>query len=163
LIDAVAMLPSDAWLLTVIGDLEHDAELTRRLRKRIRARGLNNPIWLVGRLGESEVSSILSESHVMVVPSSYEGFGIAYLDGMGFGLPAIGTATGGAGEIITSSVDGWLVPPGDARTLSARLMELLRDHDLLIRMSRAALERAHRHPSWEASMYRAVDFIESSA
>jgi glycosyltransferase involved in cell wall biosynthesis len=163
LIDAVSMLPSESWSLTVIGDLEHDSHLTRRLRQRIQAHGLCDPVWLAGRLPDSEVASILSGSHVLVVPSIYEGFGIAYLEGMTFGLPAIGAETGGAGEIITSGVDGWLVPPGDAQALSARLLELIRDRELLIRMSHAALERAHRHPSWQASMGRAVHFIESAA
>jgi glycosyltransferase involved in cell wall biosynthesis len=163
LIDAVAMLPAKAWSLTVIGDLEYDARLTRRLRQRTRAHGLRDPIWFVGRLPDSEVASILSESHVLVVPSSFEGFGIAYLEGMTFGLPAIGAATGGAGEIITSGVNGWLVPSGDARALSARLLELIRDRELLIRMSHAALERARRHPSWAESMSRAADFIERAA
>jgi glycosyltransferase involved in cell wall biosynthesis len=163
LIDAVAMLPPKEWRLTVVGDLELDARLTYRLRRRIRARALHNPIWLTGRLRDDDVASILSTSHVMAVPSSYEGFGIAYLDGMSFGLPAIGTATGGAAEIITSGVDGWLVQPGDVRTLSTRLLELVRNRELLIRMSHAALERAGRHPSWMQSMTRAVDFIECAA
>ena len=50
------------------------------------------------------------------MPSSYEGFGIVYLEGMAFGLPALATTAGGAAEIITSGQDGFLVlfPATDA-------------------------------------------------
>ena len=44
----------------------------------------------------------------MVVPSSYEGYGIVYREGMAFGLPAIGTTSGGASEIITDGENGYL-------------------------------------------------------
>lgn len=39
-------------------------------------------------------------AHTLIVPSSYEGFGIVYLEGMSFGLPAIGTTAGAASELV---------------------------------------------------------------
>jgi glycosyltransferase involved in cell wall biosynthesis len=163
LIDAVARLPADDWSLCIVGDLESDRALIRRLRQRIQGHRLRDRIWLAGRCSDDEVASILRAAHVLVVPSSYEGFGIAYLEGMSFGLPAIGTTLGGASEIITNGVNGWLVQPGDDGDLSARLLELIRDRDLLARMSRAALKRAQDHPTWAESMERAADFIWGAA
>ena len=43
---------------------------------------------------------------------------------MGFGLPAIGTTSGAAGEIIADGVNGYLVPPNDPTMLADRLQNL---------------------------------------
>ncbi len=161
LLDAVAQLPPGTWSLTVVGDLTVDPGLTRRLRRRVHSGGLAANVHFAGRLSDDEVRHILSKSHVLVVPSTYEGFGIVYLEAMNFGLPAIGTTHGGASEIITDGVTGRLVPPGDSRALSRAVLDLLQDRELLITMSLAALERASTHPTWSESMHTAAEFIES--
>ena len=86
---------------------------------------------------------------MLVVPSSYEGFGIVYLEGMAFGLPAIGTTAGAASEIITDGENGFLIPPDDSETLSERLSMLANDRELLARMSVKALERYRQQPTWD--------------
>ena len=82
-------------------------------------------VTLTGVISDAELAAILGRSHVLVVPVEYEGFGTAYLEGMGFGLPAIGTTSGGAGEIIADGVNGYLVPPNDPTMLADRLQTSL--------------------------------------
>ena len=83
------------------------------------------------------------------MPSSYEGFGIVYLEGMAFGLPALATTAGGAVEIITSGRDGFLVSPGDHGALARQLGTLMADRDLLLTMSLVAQQRFAAHPTWD--------------
>ena len=161
LIDAVALLPSGAWSLSVLGDLQIDSALTRRVRQRIGSHGLRDRIWLAGRRVDGEVASILRSSHVLAVPSSYEGYGIAYLEAMSFGLPAIGTTQGGASEIIDNGVNGWLVTPRDPQGLARALRSYIDDPKLLLSMSQAALRTSARHPTWSESMDRAATFLET--
>jgi glycosyltransferase involved in cell wall biosynthesis len=82
------------------------------------------------------------------VPSSYEGFGIVYIEAMGFGLPVIGSTAGAAKEIITHGIDGCLVAPGDSRTLSAHISSFIENREQLCTMALAALDRFSQHPSW---------------
>jgi len=82
------------------------------------------------------------------VPSSYEGFGIVYLEGMGFGLTALGTTAGAAGEIISDGENGYLITPDDAAGLAARLETLADDRTLLARMGTAARAHYQRSPTW---------------
>jgi glycosyltransferase involved in cell wall biosynthesis len=88
----------------------------------------------------------------LVVPSEYEGFGIVYLEGMSFGLPAIGSTAGAAREIITDGANGYLVPPNDPAALAKRLAALASDRDQLAHLSVAARERFLSQPSWADSM-----------
>jgi glycosyltransferase involved in cell wall biosynthesis len=98
-------------------------------------------------------------SHLLVVPSFHEGFGIAYLEGMGFGLPAIATTRGGAAEIITHGENGFLVPPGDPGGLADILRRVLGDRDLLASLSLAALRRYEQQPTWQETAEQVRDFL----
>ncbi len=95
----------------------------------------------------------------MVVPSSYEGFGIVYLEGMGFGLPAIGTTAGAASEIITHGEDGYLIEPDDAMALANILSELLANRDLLLKLSLNAVKRYKSQPKWNETAKSIRDFL----
>jgi glycosyltransferase involved in cell wall biosynthesis len=101
----------------------------------------------------------LQRSHLLVVPSEYEGFGIVYLEGMGFGLPAIASTSGAAGEIITNGIDGFLVESGDTAVLAHHISALHENRSHLTQMSLAAQQRYHAHPAWEHSMARIRQFL----
>ncbi|HSQ38585.1 MAG TPA: glycosyltransferase family 4 protein, partial [Anaerolineales bacterium] len=93
--------------------------------------------------------------------SSYEGFGIVYLEGMGFGLPAIGTTAGAAGEIIRDSETGYLIAPNDSAALASRLAGLSADRGLLTRLSLNALQRYRIQPTWEQTAKNIRGFLSS--
>lgn len=99
----------------------------------------------------------------MVVPSSYEGFGIVYLEGMGFGLPAIGTTAGAAGEIITHGENGFLIESDDDKALAALLDELATNRELLTRLSLNALMRYRSQPGWEENAGKIRNFLYEMA
>ncbi len=115
LLAALAHLARDDWRLTVAGSLDLDAIYVEAIRRQIEDKGLAPRVSLLGALPAMELAARCAASHVMVVPSSYEGFGIVYLEGMHFGLPAIAGTDGAAQEIITHGENGFLVPPGRRR------------------------------------------------
>jgi glycosyltransferase involved in cell wall biosynthesis len=157
LLAALALLPRNAWRLTIVGSLEVDAPYVHQIQRQIADVDLSGQIEFTGPLEEEDLAARLAASQVLAVPSSYEGFGIVYLEGMAFGLPALATTAGGAVEIISSSRDGFLVAPGDINTLAGHLRTLADDRDLLLSMSLAAQDRFAAHPTWEdagAAVYR---------
>jgi glycosyltransferase involved in cell wall biosynthesis len=161
LIDGLAFLPREGWRLRICGRLDAEPEYARRLRAQIERLGLNEQVTLAGGLGDAALAEALAASDVLAVPSSYEGYGIVYVEGMGFGLPALAGAAGAAGEIITQDRDGWLVPPEDAAAIAAALGPLLTDRDRLREMSLAARRRFAAHPTWGQSMARIRAFLAS--
>lgn len=165
LLGALNRLPgarsAGSWTLKVIGSPEVDRAYTTRTQRLITRHGLGEKVQFMGVLDDRLLAEQLSNSHVLAVPSSYEGFGIVYLEGMGFGLPAIASSAGAAGEIITSGKDGFIIPPGDEIILAHHLQELIRDRQRLGNMSLAARQRYRAQPTWEASMSRARRFLLS--
>jgi glycosyltransferase involved in cell wall biosynthesis len=161
LITALAGLPHNDWQLTVAGSLNMDRDYTDGIRRQIEQEKLNHRISLLGKVSDDELAVLLPQYHLLAVPSSYEGFGIVYLEGMQFGLPAIAGTVGAAKELITHGHNGFLVPPGDPEALAHHIKLLIRDRELLLNMSLAAHERAAAHPTWNVSAARARAFLQT--
>lgn len=151
LIDGIALADSDAEL-TVVGRVV-DEEYITAIRERIDDDGVTDRVQLVGELSADDLATALRESHVLAVPSRYEGFGIVYLEGMSFGLPAVASQAGGATDVVTDGETGFLVPPDDATAVAEALTELS-DTDQLAAMGRAARARYDQHPGWEETAAR---------
>jgi glycosyltransferase involved in cell wall biosynthesis len=148
LLEAVHRAPVDLHL-DVIGSLGADTRYARQMQQLARTSGLAGRVIFHGALAEAAVAEKLKSAHVLVVPSSYEGFGIVYLEGFGFGLPAIATTAGAASEIISDGWNGYLIDPGAVVDLALRLQTLAQDRGLLGSMSLRALERYRQQPAWD--------------
>ena len=83
------------------------------------------------------------ESDVFVFPSYSDGFGLAVLEAMACGLPAIASEASIGPEIVTASC-GFTSPPGDLDRLVELLSWFDRNRDELPSMSREARTRAMR-------------------
>ena len=162
LLESFARLGRDtisSYRLDVVGSLNTEPLYSKRVQKFIAHHKLSSFIFLHGSLDKESLVEKLRQAHVLVVPSSYEGFGIVYLEGMCFGLPAIGTTAGAAREIISDGVDGFLIEPEDVESLADRLKSLQEKRDVLIQISLAARSRYLRLPKWEASASEIREFL----
>jgi glycosyltransferase involved in cell wall biosynthesis len=159
LLRALTELPKESWQLEIVGDLTVDAKHVRQLKIQASASAISENIHWHGRLSDADLARLLTNSQLLVLPSTYEGFGIVYLEGMNHGLPAIATTSGAAHEIITDGVNGFLVPADCPAALAGHIQTLNDDRSLLAQQSLAALDRAQNHPSWEKSMAAVRQFL----
>jgi glycosyltransferase involved in cell wall biosynthesis len=158
LLEALARLRG-VWALTVAGSLQVDPRHVRTLQARAARLGIGARIDWRGSVGDERLRALFTAHHALVVPSSYEGFGIVYLEAHAFALPALGTTAGGAGEIIVDGETGWLVPAGDVAALAERLQRWHDDRAVLARQSAAALERFRQFPGWEQTVVSIREFL----
>jgi teichuronic acid biosynthesis glycosyltransferase TuaC len=81
-----------------------------------------------GQLAPAEAIERARECTLFAMPSTEEAFGVAYVEAMAGGVPAIGCRGEPGPEEIAAAGDGMvLVPPGDIERLSQRIDELLSD------------------------------------
>jgi glycosyltransferase involved in cell wall biosynthesis len=84
------------------------------------------------------------------MPSVDEAFGVAYIEAMAAGLPAIGCRGEPGPEEIAAAGDGFLlVPPGDIERLSQRIDELLSDPHRLREARQRARSTVAASFTWE--------------
>lgn len=160
LLAGLALCASGAWQLTIVGQTDVEPEYVRQVQHQIMRQNLAARVVWRRRLSDDALRAELAQSDVLAVPSAYEGFGIVYLEGFGFGLPAIATTAGAASEIITPGQTGWLIPPDDPAAIASALHPLLEDRTRLPTLSLAARRHYDQHPTWQASMERARHFLE---
>ena len=79
---------------------------------------------------------------VVVLSSTWEGFGLVLAEAGLHGRPVVATEVGGIPEVVKDGVNGLLVPPRDPDALAAALDRLLDDEALARRMGEAGRERA---------------------
>lgn len=161
LLEALGRLPLEGWRLTIVGSLEMDEGYVQQIQRQIDEAGLGDRVEFTEVLDNDKLAAVLAQSQVMAVPSSYEGYGIVYLEGMAFGLPAMATTAGGAREIITPGQDGFLIAPGDADALAGHLRTLMDNREMLLMMSLAAQARFATHPTWEDAGAAVHRFLQS--
>jgi glycosyltransferase involved in cell wall biosynthesis len=145
--------------LDVIGRLTAEPKYAQEIQYKVEGSDLMSKVFFHATLNNEDLITKLKSAQVLVVPSSYEGYGIVYLEGMGFGLPAIGTTAGAASEIISDGETGYLVPPDDAESLAERLSTLAYGRDLLAHMSVKALERYRQQPTWDETADKIRKFL----
>jgi glycosyltransferase involved in cell wall biosynthesis len=109
--------------LTVHGPSGHDLEYQRELEELALASGAE----LKGPLRREEVSAILRELDLLVVPSVwFENQPLVILEALACGLPLLVSDLGGMAELVDED-RGWRFSTGDVSALGSRLGELIGD------------------------------------
>jgi glycosyltransferase involved in cell wall biosynthesis len=100
---------------------------------------------------ESEKRVLLSKSHLLLIPSIREGYGIVVIEANACGIPAIGWEVPGVQDSIIDGKTGLLVHFGDTRALAETIVSCLSAEPRKIaELSKAAVEWARQH-SWSRS------------
>jgi teichuronic acid biosynthesis glycosyltransferase TuaC len=103
-----------------------------------------------GQLEPAQAIERARECTLLVMPSTEEAFGVAYVEAMAGGVPAIGCRGEPGPEEIAAAGDGMvLVPPGDIERLSQRIDELLSDPHRLREARHRARETVLKNFTWE--------------
>jgi L-malate glycosyltransferase len=94
-------------------------------------------------LGKREsVNELLPLADLVLMPSELESFGLAALEAMACGVPAIATQVGGVPELIDDGVTGRLFSVGDVSAMAQGALELLGNRTRLDAMRKAARQTA---------------------
>lgn len=101
---------------------------------------------------DAELSALMSQAWAFCLPSSYEGFGIPYLEAMAHGVPAVGSPNPGA-RMLLGGGSGILAEDAE---LGVRLVEVLSDESLRESLVAKGAERMEEY-SWERMAERHED------
>jgi glycosyltransferase involved in cell wall biosynthesis len=110
---------------------------------------------LTGHRGD--IPEILALTEVGVISSSAEGVPQFLLQALAMGKPVVATRVGGIPEIVSSGVNGLLIPPEDPRSLAEALIDLLRHPDRAGLLARAGQERVEEEHTLERMGQKVLD------
>jgi teichuronic acid biosynthesis glycosyltransferase TuaC len=111
--------------------------------------GVASRVDFLGQLEPREALEQAGRCTLFVMPSTDEAFGVAYVEAMAAGVPAIGCRGEPGPEEIAAAGDGFLlVPPGDIERLTQRIDELLSDPQRLREAGQRARATVAAHFTW---------------
>jgi starch synthase len=129
--------------LTFVGSVSDDV-------KRILESQQNSAqgIAILGSKPQPELAKIMSKSHVLVLPSVEEGFGLVMAQAMATGCPVIASENTGASNLFTNGVEGFITPIRDPDAIREKLQLLADNPDLQTQMRVAGLHRVKEIGGW---------------
>ena len=152
-VGALALLKELPWTMTVIGDGPLLAE-TRAETERL---GLGSRIEFRGWATAAEVSEVMKNSEILLMPSLSEGLPMVAVEALTHGLAIVGSRIGGLADVVEEGRNGRLFElTTGAEGLATALEPLLRDPVALMNARRASLEMA---PQFD--LERSLDAYES--
>lgn len=120
---ALARLTDRPWRYHIAGAGPDEAEL----RAQMRALGLEERVVFLGHVGD--IQSVLEEADLFLMPSLWEGFGLAAVEAMNAGLPVVASDVPGLREVVAPT-GAPLVAPDDCDALASAIARLLDDPGL---------------------------------
>jgi glycosyltransferase involved in cell wall biosynthesis len=154
-----AFLLLDAWSQLVDGSFPGGANLVMagggavaQARNRVEELGIADQVQVTGWVAPAQVEPLVSGSHVLVLPSTFEGQPMAVLEAMAHGLCVVATDVGGVPDLVDDC--GVLLPVGDMASLIDALRQVISDTERRAKLGslgfRRVQERFDVNLTWRA-------------
>jgi glycosyltransferase involved in cell wall biosynthesis len=150
LVAALAKIPEPAWRLTIAGDRERAPETVQQLDAQIAGLGLAGRVIFTGAVAPQRLMQLYAAADLFVLPSRFEGYGMAYAEAIAHGVPVVGTRAGAIPETVPAGA-GVLVAPDDVDALATVLRTLIESPLQRERLAAGARAAATTFPSWQES------------
>lgn len=122
-----------------------EGNLKNYLEVLIHELGLDEIVHLLGSQTQDKVSQKLQESHIFLLPSVAESFGVVLLEAQAVGLPVVATIVGSVPQAIINGESGFLVPERDVNALAERINYLIEHTEIWPEMGRVGRKFVEEH------------------
>ena len=150
LIKAISLISEEKIKLIIVGKGPERENLENLVNKL----NLNHRVIFTGPV--KDVSYYYALSDIFVLPSVFlkekrdiEGLGTVFLEAQQYGLPVIGTKSGGIPEAIDNRKSGFLVPEKDPNAIKEKILLLFHNEKLRKKMGNYAKEFVKRKFNWK--------------
>ena len=140
-------IPGVKLVLAIGSNEPTEMEKRNKLSQLAESLGLANNTLFYGYIEKLE--AFYNAADVLVMPSTYEPFGMVAIEGMACGTPSIVTDRGGLKNFLVDGEDALIVDPIDTQALAEAILKLLKDRRLYNEISRKGYEKAHSLFTWE--------------
>ena len=164
LVHALSLERARSWRCVLAGSTGRDPEFVLRVRRLVEEEGLYNRIEFAGECTGEELARLYDRASVFVLPSYFEGYGMALTEAIARGLPVISTNSGAIPHTVPGDA-GILVPAGDAQALGAAVASLLEgsigEGGRRAGLASAARRHAASLPDWETQAGALAEALRS--
>jgi glycosyltransferase involved in cell wall biosynthesis len=160
LIEALAGLRHLPWQLVCVGSTQRSPQTAQALRHQIQSVALGDRVRIRGELDGSALEECFAAADLFVLPTHYEGYGMAVAEALAHGLPVVASRTGAIPELVLPKA-GRVVEPGDPNSLRTALAEVLTDRDAYAALMEGARAARNRLPRWPEACLQAAKTLDA--
>jgi glycosyltransferase involved in cell wall biosynthesis len=150
------------WRWTLVGRMDLDGEESSRILRTIEEAGLGPRVDALGEVSDVDLTRHYHESHVLLHPARYEGFGMVITEALARGLPVLCSSGGALGQTLAGhgsraaanggvELAGAVHRPGDTAALSSILVDLLETRERWSEWRATAVDARSRLDDWRAA------------
>lgn len=135
--------------------------LFERLKRSVERARMQDRIKVLG--WRDDVPDLMQSAQIFVLPSYFmEGLPVSIIEAMACGKPVVSTHHKGCEDAVEDQVTGFLVPVKRVQPLVDRIVQLLDDETLRVRLGQAGRRRVEEHFEFEACTRQIVDVLEAA-
>ncbi len=137
IIQTLKMLKNIAWRCVMIGD----GPLMSNVKKSIADLGMEDRFTLTGWIAPEQVMRQFDNGDILFMPSRSEGLPVVGVQALAKGLAIVASRVGGFVDLVDEGQNGHLIESGDITGFKTALHDLLENHERLLSLRRASLEK----------------------
>ena len=123
--------------------------LAKKARRMVKDLKLSDKVSFAGKVGFKKSAEIMKSSHLLVLPSLIEGFGLVLAEANACYKPVIAYDVPGVREIVKEGVNGYLVRPRNIQELADKIIKLLGDDELRRKMGEKGRRLIEKRFTWD--------------
>jgi len=139
-----------------------DGPEKRNLGREVKDLNLGSKVQFLGRVPHAEMPSLLAQADIYVSTSLYDGTSVSLLEAMAAGAFPIVTDIPSNREWISDGKNGFLVPTGNEYTLARKIVEAIRNKELLVEANARNRKLIEQKAHWKTTIRKIANIYESS-
>ena len=150
------------WEWHIAGSNDRDQIAAQNLAREITEGKIAERTRLLGPLDDAGLEKEYSSASLFVLPSHFEGYGMAFTEALARGLPVVAGSGGALVETVPKDA-GVFVTPGNFGELALTLRRLLTSPAEVSKRADAAWEYAKKLPRWSDTARIIADALERAS
>lgn len=138
-----------------------DGVLRNEMEKLVNQLKLNDEVKFIGHVPHSQIVKYHNMIDIHIYPSLWESFGVSNLEAAACEKVQIASNIGGFAEILNDGIDAFLVNPNSPEAIAEKIILLLKDGNLRIKMGKKARENVIKNFNWNDNVNLMIEEYES--
>lgn len=123
---------------------------------------LSTSVQFLGRVPHEEMPNLLAKANIYVSTSLYDGTSVSLLEALASGAFPVVTDIPSNREWITNGENGFLVPTGNEYILARKIIEAIRNKELLVEANEKNRKLIEQKADWKTNIKKIANIYETS-
>ena len=139
-----------------------DGSEKEKLLMEVNNSNLSTSVQFLGRVPHQEMARLLAQADVYVSTSPYDGTSVSLLEALASGAFPVVTDIPSNREWITNAENGFLVPTGNEYILARKIVEAIRNKELLVEANEKNRKLIEQKAHWKTNIRKIANIYETS-